>query len=111
MMLYLQQSAGAIGRVPVEATAFAHRKSIANMFVSVTWPKDDEAAGHVDYIRKYWKTLEPATDGYYTVDTANESRAVRHGNYQGNFPRLLELKKKYDPSNLFRLNANINPLA
>ena len=111
VMLYLQQSAGAIGRVPVEATAFAHRKSIANMFVSVTWPKDDEAAGHVDYIRKYWKTLEPATDGYYTVDTANESRAVRHGNYQGNFPRLLELKKKYDPSNLFRLNANINPLA
>ena len=81
------------------------------MFVSVTWPKDDEASAHVDYIRKYWKTLEPATDGYYTVDTANESRAVRHGNYQGNFPRLLELKKKYDPSNLFRLNANINPSA
>ena len=111
VMLYLQQSAGAIGRVPVEATAFAHRKSIANMFVSVTWPKDDEAASHVDYIKSYWQSLERATDGYYTVDTANESREVRHGNYQGNFPRLLEIKKKYDPSNLFRLNANINPAA
>jgi len=111
VMLYLQQSAGAIGRVPVEATAFAHRKSIANMFVSVTWPKDDESASHVDYIKSYWQTLERATDGYYTVDTANESREVRHGNYQGNFPRLLEIKKKYDPSNLFRLNANINPAA
>jgi hypothetical protein len=32
---------------------------------------------------------------------------VRHGNYQGNFPRLLEIKRKYDPTNLFRLNANI----
>jgi FAD/FMN-containing dehydrogenase len=30
-------------------------------------------------------------------------------NYQGNFPRLLKIKKKYDPDNLFRLNANIAP--
>ena len=109
VMLYLQHSAGAIGRVPVEATAFAHRKSLANMFVSVTWPKDDEAAGHINYIRDYWNSLFRYTDGYYTVDTADESREVRHGNYQGNFPRLMELKKKYDPTNLFRLNANINP--
>jgi FAD/FMN-containing dehydrogenase len=109
VMLYLQQSAGAIGRVPVEATAFAHRKSIANLFVSVTWPKDDEADAHIEYIRGYWNSLFPYTDGYYTVDTAHESREERHANYQGNFPRLLELKRKYDPTNLFRLNANINP--
>ncbi len=109
VMLYLQQSAGAIGRVPVEATAFAHRKSIANMFVSVTWPKDDEPTDNVRYIREYWGKLETATDGYYTVDSGDESRAVRHGNYQGNFPRLLAIKKRYDPTNLFRLNANINP--
>ena len=57
------------------------------------------------------RKLETATDGYYTVDTADESREVRHANYQGNFPRLLELKKKYDPTNLFRLNANIRPSA
>lgn len=109
VMLYLQQSGGAIGRVPVEATSFAHRKCIANMFVSVTWPKEDDPADNVRYIREYWGKLETATDGYYTVDSADESRDVRHGNYQGNFPRLLELKKKYDPTNLFRLNANINP--
>ena len=109
IFLYCQHSGGAIGRVPTPATAFAHRKSIANMFVIVEWAKDAEAESHVDYIRRYWNTLEPHTDGYYTVDTADESRAVRHANYQGNFPRLLELKKKYDPTNLFRLNANINP--
>ena len=109
VMVYLQQSGGAIGRVPTSATAFAHRKSIANMFVSVTWPKDDDASRHVEYIRGYWDQLERSTDGYYTVDTSDETRAVRHGNYQGNFPRLLEIKRKYDPTNLFRLNANINP--
>jgi hypothetical protein len=109
VMVYLQQSGGAIGRVATPATAFAHRKSIANLFVSVTWPNEDDASRHVSYIRDYWKQLERATDGYYTVDTADESRTVRHANYQSNFPRLLEVKKKYDPTNLFRLNANINP--
>lgn len=109
VFLYCQQSGGAISRVPVAATAFAHRKSIANMFVIVQWPNEDEAQPHVDYIRRYWRTLEPHTDGYYTVDTSDETREARHANYQANFPRLLDLKKKYDPTNLFRLNANINP--
>jgi len=111
VFLYCQHSGGAIGRVGATETAFAHRKSLANMFVIVTWPNEDEAAGHINYIRNYWRALEPDTDGYYTVDTANESREVRHANYQVNFQRLMELKKKYDPTNLFRLNANINPAA
>ena len=109
VIVYLQQSGGAIGRVATGATAFAHRKSIANMFITVGWPNEDDAEPHVRYIRDYWNTLEPATDGYYTVDTASESREVRHANYQENFPRLLAVKKTYDPGNLFRLNANINP--
>lgn len=107
--VYLQQSGGAIGRVPVDATAFAHRKSIANMFAVVGWPNEDPAEPHINYMRNYWTSLVPFTDGYYTVDTASESKEVRHGNYQGNFPRLLQVKKKYDPDNLFRLNANIAP--
>jgi len=111
VVLYCQQSGGAISRVETEATAFAHRKSIANMFVIVQWPGQGDGEPHIDYIRKYWKSLEPATDGYYTVDTFDESREVRHANYQANFPRLMALKKKYDPTNLFRLNANINPAA
>lgn len=109
VFVYLQASGGAIGRVAADSTAFAHRKSIANMYMFVSWPKDTDDTPHIDYIRRHWAVLEPATDGYYTVDTVDESRAIRHGNYQGNFPRLLEIKKKYDPTNLFRLNANINP--
>jgi FAD/FMN-containing dehydrogenase len=107
VMVYFQHSGGAIGRVAADETAFAHRKSKANMLLSVSWPLERESMPHVDYIRRYWKTLEPATDGYYTVETSDESDAVRHGNYQGNFARLKDIKKTYDPSNLFRLNANI----
>lgn len=42
---------------------------------------------------------------------AGDAREIRHRNYQGNFPRLLAIKNKSDPGNLFRLNANINPAA
>lgn len=107
--VFFQHSGGAIGRVPVEATAFAHRKSQANMFAVVSWPLDSDRAPHVDYVRSYWKDVEAATDGYYTNEVANEPQAQVNKNYQENFPRLLEVKKKYDPDNLFRLNANIAP--
>jgi len=107
--MFFQHSGGAIARVPTDATAFAHRKSQANMFVTVSWPLENDAAPHVNYIRNYWKDLEPYTDGWYTNESSDESQRVLHANYQGNFKRLLEVKNQYDPGNLFRLNANIQP--
>jgi len=107
--IYFQHSGGAIGRVPANATAFAHRKSQANMLVIVTWPLDNDATPHVSYIRKYWKDLEPYTDGWYTNEASDESARVVNANYQGNFERLLKVKNQYDADNLFRLNANIKP--
>jgi len=107
--VFFQHSGGAIGRVPVESTAFAHRKSQANMFAVVAWPLDSDRTPHVDYVRQYWKSVESATDGYYTNEVANEAQTQVNANYQGNFPRLLTVKQKYDPENLFRLNANIAP--
>ena len=109
LTLLFQGSGGAIGRVPADATAFAHRKSIANMLPIVSWPLDQDAAPHIAYLRKYWKTMQYATDGFYTNEVSDESQRVQHANYQGNFKRLLKVKNQYDPGNLFRLNANIQP--
>ena len=107
--IWCQQSGGAIGRVPVEATAFAHRKSAGNWFVNAGYDPGKDSAPHRDYVRAYWKTLEPFTDGWYTNDAADEDQQEFHANYQGNFPRLRQVKTQYDPGNLFRLNANIAP--
>lgn len=106
-IVFFQHSGGAIGRVAVDATAFAHRKSLHNMFAVVSWPLQADRTPHVDYVRRYWKTLAPNTDGYYTNEVADEPQSQVNENYQGNFPRLLTIKTKYDPDNLFRLNANI----
>ena len=107
--LYFQQSGGAIGRVAADATAFAHRKSEANALIFVSWPLENDATPHIKYIRKYWSDVESYSDGWYTNEVTDESQLMQHANYQGNFKRLLKVKKQYDPTNLFRLNANINP--
>ena len=107
--VFFQHSGGAIGRVAPEATAFPHRKARANMFAVVSWPMEKDGAPHVGYVKDYWSKLEPFTDGYYTNEVADEPQRYVDANYQGNLPRLQALKKRYDPTNLFRLNANVKP--
>ena len=64
------------------------------------------------WARGAWKNLEPFTRGFYVNDNnadISERRVLE--NYGPNYPRLAALKAKYDPTNLFRLNANIKPRA
>jgi FAD/FMN-containing dehydrogenase len=109
--VFFQHSGGAIGRVAPDATAFPHRRSRLNMFSVVTWGLDTDGAPHVAYIKDYWGKLQRFTDGYYTNEVANEPQRQVDENYQGNIGRLTQLKNKYDPTNLFRLNANVKPTA
>ena len=108
-VLFFQHSGGAIGRVARDATAFPHRRSTHNMLSVVSWKLEDDAKPHMDYLRNYWAGLERFTNGYYTNETADEAQGVIDDNYQGNLGRMREIKKKYDPMNLFRLNANVKP--
>ncbi len=107
--LLFQHAGGAIARVASDATAFAQRKAIANMLFFVDWPLADSPDGHIAYVRKAWGALEPFTDGWYSNEVDTHSALVINSNYQGNYSRLVDVKKRYDPRNLFRLNANITP--
>jgi FAD/FMN-containing dehydrogenase len=108
-IVFTQHAGGAISRVAADATAFPHRYAKNCVFAAVSWPLEAGPDVAVGYLRKYWATLEPHTHGYYTNETADESHEVLDANYQGNFARLVQIKNQYDPSNLFRLNANIRP--
>jgi FAD/FMN-containing dehydrogenase len=111
-MIIFQHSGGAIGEIAPDATAFAHRYASHNMLPMVAWRAGSPPESHVDYIRAFWKSIEPFTHGFYTVEVgdSHDSREV-NSNYQGNYARLEEIKKRYDPANIFRLNANILPPA
>jgi len=109
--LYFQHGGGAIARVAADATAFPHRHGTFNAMVLIDWPAAGDPNPHIAWARRYWATLEGYTRGFYINEIGDEAKAVVDENYMGNYGRLLALKNRYDPSNLFRLNANIVPTA
>ncbi|WP_354693702.1 FAD-binding oxidoreductase [Elongatibacter sediminis] len=104
-----QHSGGAINRVPADATAFPHRDAMTNLFTMVGWPFGNESAEHIAYVKSYWQGIEDVTRGFYANDARDENQAEVDHNYLGNYDRLVTIKDRYDPTNLFRLNANIRP--
>jgi hypothetical protein len=112
-VVFFQHCGGASGRVAENATAFAQRYALANMMTVSGWRQGvDDPAEHIKATRGYWSTLEPFSRGFYVNDLAREATSKDiNANYRGNYPRLVALKQKYDPTNLFRLNANLQPKA
>lgn len=109
-VLFFQHCGGACGRVDDSATAFAHRYALANMMTVAGWRQGDDPTEHIAATRRYWTTLEPFTRGFYVNDMPREATASDvNANYRGNYQRLVAVKRKYDPTNLFRLNANVTP--
>jgi hypothetical protein len=108
-VLFFQHCGGAAGRVAENATAFAQRDSLANMMVVTGWRIGAaDAAVHMQAARDYWKSLEPFARGFYVNDMPREATSKDiNENYRGNYARMLAAKKQYDPTNLFRLNANV----
>jgi len=110
-LLFFQHCGGACARQPEAATAFAQRNALANMMTVTAWRQGvDDPAPHIAATRRYWSTLEPFTHGFYVNDLPREATASDiNANYRGNHARLVALKKTHDPTNLFRLNANVQP--
>ena len=91
-------------------TAFSHRDSLANMLAIVGWPHGSDPSEHIDWIRRFWTGLEPHTQGFYVNDLGPDETSTQiNANYGENFNRLVSIKNRYDPGNLFRLNANVKP--
>lgn len=108
--IFFQMSGGAIGRVSAEATAFPSRSAFANLLTAAQWRFGDDPANHMRAIREYWSSLERFTEGFYVNDLEpTHSRDAIRNNFGLNHARLVQVKRKYDPKNLFRLNANVDP--
>ena len=107
------QLGGAVGRVGKEDTAFYHRDAGYHMFLASIWdnPEDDEK--NVRWARETWSALKPfSADGVYVNEMGDEQESLdRVAEAYGpkTYERLVALKNKYDPTNFFRLNPNINP--
>lgn len=108
--IFFQQSGGAIQRVAPDATAFSQRDVFSNMLMVSGWRFGEDASAHMQAIREYWAKLEPFTHGFYVNDLEPEHTAATiRENYRQNHDRLVAVKNRYDPTNLFRMNANVRP--
>jgi len=103
------QGGGAIKRVKPQATAFAQRAADHNAFVFTRWDDPAQNDAVSAWIKSAWAKLEPHTYGFYVNEFNADDAARLRTTYAGNFGRMVDLKTKYDPNNLFRLNANVAP--
>ena len=101
---------GAMARVPVEATAFAHRKSRIMVNVAALYERPDQAPVYEPWVTGFAAALKQGDSGAYVNFLVDEGEARIRDAYPGKtWDRLRSIKTRYDPTNLFRLNQNIPP--
>ena len=101
---------GAMARVPVEATAFAHRRSRIMVNCAAICERPEEMAMHAPWVTGFAAAMRQSDAGAYVNFLAEEGPARVRAAYPGaTWDRLAAIKRRYDPTNLFRLNQNIPP--
>jgi hypothetical protein len=103
------QNGGAIARVPPDQTAFANRKPMHNIVVRASWDDRSEAGAKTQWGRSVSQELQRFSQRLYANLSQVEAQSRTRIFYGENLDRLRTLKSKYDPTNLFRLNPNIEP--
>jgi FAD/FMN-containing dehydrogenase len=105
----LTQHGGASARRPAASTAYASRDASHNFVVRASWEDPKQAAVRTAWQKQTWKGFEPYSVGLYANLNAAEANVKARSAYGENLERLVEIKTKYDPNNLFHLNPNITP--
>jgi FAD/FMN-containing dehydrogenase len=101
---------GAAGRVASDATAFAYRDAKFATVIAGMWPDPADNEKNTKWVKDYYKALQPhSSSGGYVNFMAGDDQGRVRDNYKGNYDRLVTIKKKYDPGNLFHMNQNIKP--
>jgi hypothetical protein len=109
----LEYYGGAASRVGETETAFAHRSAQYDLGILSQWADPAESQQHIKWARDSFDAIQPFSNGNYLFNflglpddqKIDQVKAAAGQNY----PRLVELKNKYDPTNFFRLNPNIKP--
>ena len=101
---------GAMARVAVEATAFAHRRSRIMVNCAALYERNDQAAVYEPWVTGFAAALKQSDDGAYVNFLIDEGPERVRAAYPGpTWDRLAAIKRRYDPTNFFRLNQNIPP--
>jgi FAD/FMN-containing dehydrogenase len=101
---------GAMARVSADATAFTHRERGIMVALGAVYERPEETAMHEEWVGAFAAALREGDGGVYVNFLGDEGEArIREAYPRATFERLAEIKRRYDPVNLFRLNQNIPP--
>jgi FAD/FMN-containing dehydrogenase len=101
---------GACHRVASDATAFAYRDANFATVIAGMWPDAAQNDANIRWVKDYYGATAPhSEEGGYINFMAGDDQARIKANYRGNYDRLVEVKRAYDPDNLFHVNQNIKP--
>jgi len=101
---------GAINEVARDATAFVHRDADMNVFVDVFWMDEPQRQKVQPYLDDFMTLLDPMGNGESYQNYPRLSQTdYRQRYWAEQFPRLLSIKRKYDPGNIFRYAQSVSP--
>jgi FAD/FMN-containing dehydrogenase len=105
------QLGGAVARVPEDATAYPQRDAAFNVNINGVWTDAADREAAVRWTRDTFEALRPYADGraYVNFMGAEEPERVRAAYGERRYGRLVALKRRFDPDNVFRLNQNVVP--
>jgi FAD/FMN-containing dehydrogenase len=112
-MVFVQHLGGAVRRVRQDETAFPTRDAAFVMNFMGDWRDPRETPQHIAWVREAWSRLAPHSTGAvylnYVGQEERDADSLVRSAFGSNYDRLAQIKRKYDPTNLFRLNQNIKP--
>lgn len=109
--IVLEPKGRAISRVGEDETAMGGRDAAHALYALSMWENPAESETHIDWTREFMRAMEPFTTPGISLNFTSEQTEDRVKAFFGpeKYERLVALKDKYDPTNLFRLNQNIKP--
>ncbi len=108
--VFIEHLDGAVSRVREDETAFNHRDAKYSFLILSMWSYPDESERHISWTDEFWEAMQLFSSGGVYVNYLGEEGEERvRAAYGPNYDRLVALKNKYDPANLFRHNQNIKP--
>ncbi|MDX6346465.1 MAG: hypothetical protein QOF84_1255 [Streptomyces sp.] len=103
---------GACHQPDPDASAWSYRDANFATVIAGAWPDPDDNKTNMEWVRLYHEALAPHSEpgGYVNFTSEDDQgRSQVQANYKGHYERLAEIKRTYDPDNLFHLNHNIEP--
>jgi FAD/FMN-containing dehydrogenase len=110
--IFLDHLHGAATRVAPDATAFPHRQEAFSVLILGQWADRSDTDANISWVQETFELLQPhLSDARYTNFLAADDTGVVRQGYGRNYARLAQIKRTYDPDNVFHLNHNIEPSA